>query len=114
MRNSMIVLSAAVLAFAGLPTAAMADDDDCLPRVPRDQWRSAVEIGKVAEDLGYTVREIEVDDGCYEVEASKDGRRYDLYFHPGTAELVEIDADDDDDDRRRGGSNRGSDSDRSF
>ena len=53
--------------------AALADDDEC--RVPRDQWQPREAVMQLAEQNGWTVRDFEIDDGCYEIEGrDQDGR----------------------------------------
>lgn len=57
--------------------------------VPRDQWLPPSEIAKKLSEKGYTVREIEADDGAYEAEmVDKSGMRIEAHVHPATAELL--------------------------
>lgn len=57
--------------------------------VPRDQWLPPSEIAKKLGEKGYKVREIEADDGAYEVEmVDKDGMRIEAHVHPATAEML--------------------------
>ena len=38
---------------------------------------------------GWQLRKVEIDDGCYEVEAiDREGRYVEVYFHPKTLERV--------------------------
>ena len=49
----------------------------------------------VAEAMGIEVREIDIDDGCYEVEGrNRDGRRIEVRLNPETGEQVSVDGDD--------------------
>ncbi len=72
-----LALLAAVTAIGA--TAAFADDDMLSfnrLKVPHDQWLSPQQITEKMASQGYTVREIESDDGAYEVEmTTKDGVR---------------------------------------
>jgi hypothetical protein len=78
--------------------AVLADDDDC--RVPRDQWQPREAAMQVAEANGWTVRDFEIDDGCYEIEGrDRDGREIEVKLDPATLQIVEMDYEDDDDDR---------------
>ena len=78
--------------------AALADDDDCF--APRDQWQSREAAMQVAEQNGWTVRDFEIDDGCYEIEGrDQDGREIEVKLDPATLQIVEMDYEDDDDDR---------------
>jgi len=38
--------------------------------------------------MGYEVRKVQEEDGCWEVKGTKDGKRVEAYFDPVTAELV--------------------------
>ncbi|MFX0546602.1 PepSY domain-containing protein [Roseovarius sp. S1116L3] len=93
----------AITLIALLPAgAALASDDDC--SVPRDQWQSKDAVMNHAEANGWTVREIEVDDGCYEVDArDRDGRKIEVKLDPATLAVVEMEYDDDDDGRGAAG-----------
>ncbi|WP_422370666.1 PepSY domain-containing protein [Hoeflea sp.] len=75
------------------PAAAFASDE--CPNVPRDQWMSDAAITEKAKGMGYDVRSIKVDDGCLEAYATdKDGKRVEVYFHPGTGEVLKVSEDD--------------------
>ncbi|PWE31275.1 PepSY domain-containing protein [Maritimibacter sp. 55A14] len=79
--------------------AALADDDDC--SAPRDQWQSREAAMQLAQQKGWTVRDFEIDDGCYEIKGrDADGREIEVKLDPATLQVVEMDYDDDDD---RGG-----------
>jgi hypothetical protein len=95
MRKTLIALSVVVALPAG---AALADDDDC--NAPRDQWQPREAALQVVEQNGWTVREFEIDDGCYEIEArDSSGREIEVKLDPATLEIVELEYEDDDDDR---------------
>ena len=81
-----------------LPAGSALADDDC--RAPRDQWRPHEAAMQVAEANGWTVRDFEIDDGCYEIEGrDRDGREIEVKLDPATLQIVEMDYEDDDDDR---------------
>lgn len=95
MRKTLIALSLGAALPAG---AALADDDDC--NAPRDQWQPREAALQVVEQNGWTVREFEIDDGCYEIEArDSSGREIEVKLDPATLEIVELEYEDDDDDR---------------
>lgn len=99
---------AAVAAFTGLAAlvagTALADDDEC--RVSMADWQPRAAVIKLAEDNGWTLHEIEIDDGCYEVEArNREGRDIEATLDPRTLAVIEIEYDDDDDEAR--GNRRG-------
>jgi len=78
---------AAVIFSALAPAAALASQE--CPDVPRDQWMSDAAITEKAKEQGYDVRSIKVEDGCLEAYAmDKDGKRVEVYFHPGTGEII--------------------------
>ena len=89
MRIKMLVpglLAATVTAMAAVP--AHASDDDCR-HVPRTEWRSMEDAAAAVKAKGYEVREIEIDDGCFEVKVlGKSGERMKLYLDPGSLEIV--------------------------
>jgi hypothetical protein len=74
----------------GFGTGAMATDDNAKRlNVPAAEWKSAAEIKDQLVSAGYRVREIETDDGAYEVDVvDKDGVRMELHVHPATGELL--------------------------
>jgi hypothetical protein len=86
-------LNAALLALAvtTIGTPALADDDLCNAD-PRDIWISEEEIAEKAEALGYQVRAVSVESGCWEIQGADDkdqGHR--IYFDPLTGEIVRHD-----------------------
>ncbi len=84
---------------AVLPAAALADDD-CF--VPMADWQPRDAVARMAEENGWTVRRIKIDDGCYEIDGTDaEGRRIEVTLHPGTLEVIEIEYEDDDDRRDR-------------
>ena len=81
---------ATVIAAIGLSTAATAGDNTRgRLNVPAADWKSAAEIKDKLVSAGYTVREIEKDDGAYEVDViDKDGTRMEFHVHPATGEIL--------------------------
>lgn len=62
---------------------------------PQSSWMSLKDIEAKATGMGYQVRKIEIDEGCYEVYAiDKDGKRVEAYLNPVTAEVVKTKIDD--------------------
>lgn len=84
------VLPAAVV-LLGVATFAMpslAGDEDC-PEHPRAEWMSQEAITAKAKELGYDVRGVKPDDGCYQVKGyDKYGKRVQAYFDPVSGELL--------------------------
>ena len=52
------------------------------------QWMSKAEITARVAALGFEIRKMQKEDGCWEVKGLKDGKRVEAYFDPVTAELV--------------------------
>lgn len=85
--TSRCALARAIAVFV-LPMTVMAVDSDTPP--PNAKPLSV--IIKQLEDTGYTVRDIEFDDGRYEVEArDKEGRERELKADPVTGKIRSID-----------------------
>ncbi|MCR8548910.1 PepSY domain-containing protein [Salipiger sp. P9] len=88
----------AILAFAAttlMAGTALADDDDCY--VPMADWQPRAEVAKLAEENGWTVRRIKIDDGCYEIRGQDaEGRRIEVKVHPATLAVLEVEYEDDD------------------
>lgn len=91
-------LIAPVLAF-GVATGAgiaIASDDGPKVDVPKEQWMTIAQVAEKLASEGYDVREIEIEDGAYEISArDQDGKRFKAYLHPATGEVLESKSDDD-------------------
>jgi hypothetical protein len=56
---------------------------------PKSGWQPTEKLEKQLTDLGWKVRRIKEDGGCYEVYAINDkGERVEAYFHPVTFDPV--------------------------
>lgn len=89
--------TAHLLALAAIVVAApaLADDSPYCGAAPKSEWMSAAAIAARLEADGYKVREIEVEDSCYEVHAiDKAGMRVETYVNPVTAAIVRTKTDD--------------------
>ena len=82
----------AVISF--LPAgAALADEDEC--HAPRDRWQPREAALQLAEQNGWSVREFDIDDGCYEIEGrDAEGRAIEVALDPETLEIVEFEYED--------------------
>ncbi len=92
-----IILATSLLALTGLSSVAHADNDHrrC-GNVPIADWMSETELRNRIAPLGLEIRNVDIDDGCYEVEArNRDGRKIEIGFNPQTGEQIWIDGDDD-------------------
>lgn len=92
MRKFLIV---PLLSIAAASAGAAFADEQFRIDAPRDQWLTIAQVTEKLTSEGYEVREVEMDDGVYEVEATtSDGRRIDAYVHPVTAEILKEEEDD--------------------
>lgn len=56
---------------------------------PESTWQPQSKLKELLTEKGWTVRQIKVDGGCYEVYAlDENGKRVEAYFHPQTLEAV--------------------------
>ncbi len=85
----MRLFTAAVLAttLVGCTTTAFAKER-CAYH-PRDKWMPIDRAVSKAESLGYEVRNVEADDGCWEVEGyDRNGGKVKLYLDPVSGEVI--------------------------
>lgn len=72
-----------------LPAGAVLADDDC--RVPTADWQPREAVMTLAEENGWTLRELEIDDGCYEIEArTREGHWVEAKLDPATLAVLKI------------------------
>ncbi|MCQ2005962.1 PepSY domain-containing protein [Rhizobium sp. NRK18] len=63
--------------------------DDC--EQPTRDWKGRDAVRALAEERGWLLRRIKIDDGCYEVYGQdEDGRRFEAKIDPVTLEVIEI------------------------
>jgi len=56
-----------------------------------DTWQSQEKLSAMLKEMGWEIRNIKVDGGCYEVYALDGNKeRVEAYFHPVTLERIEI------------------------
>ena len=83
-----------------LPAAVALADDDCF--VPMADWQARDAVAQLAEESGWTVRRIKIDDGCYEIDGSDlEGRRIEVTVHPATLQVIDLEYEDEEDRPRR-------------
>ncbi len=88
------ILVPVLAAFSCISLNVLASDDIQCSNTPKSEWLSEEEIKAKAIEMGYDVRRLKVDDGCYEINAiDPDGRKVEVYFHPITAEVVKTEDD---------------------
>jgi hypothetical protein len=95
MRKTLTILGC----LAAIPAGAALADDDSL--VPMTDWQPRQAVARLAEQNGWTVRRIETDDGCYEIDGrDREGREIEVTVHPATFQVIELEREDDDDEAR--------------
>ena len=87
-------IAATLLTLTALTGVAHADDDAKCGNAPQDQWMTEAAMKTKATELGFDVRQIKVEDGCYEVYGIKDGNKVEALFNPQTGVQVGVDGDD--------------------
>ena len=91
MQKIIITIVAATFA-AAVPAAA--SSKNC-GNAPQNQWMNLADITTKATGMGYKVRQVKVEDGCYEIHAvDKNGNRVEAHFNPVSAEVVKTKIDD--------------------
>lgn len=89
--RTFLIIPALALSMASIQPALALDDvfEGKRLNVPREQWLSPKQIADKLGEKGYKVREIETDDGTYEVEmVDKNGLRVEANIHPATGEIL--------------------------
>ena len=82
---------------AVFPAGAALADDDCF--APMVDWQPREAVARLADENGWTVRRIKIDDGCYEIDGrDASGRRIEATVHPSTLEIIDLEVEDEDDD----------------
>jgi len=85
-----------ILTLAATPfVASVALASPSCGNAPQSSWMSLKDVEAKATAMGYKVRQVKIEDGCYELYAiDKDGKRVEAYLNPVTAEVVETKIDD--------------------
>lgn len=85
MRKTLTVLALVAL----LPAGTALAEEGCF--VPMSDWQPREAVVKLAQEKGWAVRRIKIDDGCYEIDArDQAGKRIEVTVHPGTLEILRI------------------------
>ncbi len=88
-----IALTTAIAA----PQAALADND-C--NVPMDKWQSRDVVQQMATSLGWNVKRIKIDDGCYEIKGLNEaGKPFKAKINPQSLAIMKLKVRGMDDDR---------------
>ena len=56
---------------------------------PKEQWRNVEELKTQLTSKGWTIKNVKVDEGCYEVYGKdENGKKVEIYFDPVSFEAV--------------------------
>ena len=78
----MALIAAAVLA------AAPAFASETGPETPKEKWLRPEEVQARLQAKGYDVRRVKAEGTCFEVKATKDGKRVEAYVSPADGRIV--------------------------
>lgn len=88
MKKFITIVAAGVLTALSLSARASQDDVSCNASAGGPRLSAEAILAKVTE-MGYSVRKLEHEHGCYEVYATdKNGARVKLKMHPVTGQIV--------------------------
>lgn len=74
---------------AVFPAGIAMAEEDCI--APMADWQPRGAVAQLAEDNGWTIRRIKIDDGCYEINGrDAEGRRIEVKVDPTTLEIIEM------------------------
>lgn len=86
---SKIFYVATSLAFLTVISTAAASGDDVSCGQDKGQWMSKEQVSAKVTEMGYNVRRVKTEDGCYELYVlDKDGNKSELYMNPVTGDIV--------------------------
>jgi hypothetical protein len=81
------LMCATLLAFAAAGASAQ-HAESCEP-IPKDQWKPQAELERKLTDMGWKIRRVKIENGCYEVYGTDErGGKVEVFFHPKTLERV--------------------------
>ncbi|WP_026481163.1 PepSY domain-containing protein [Ahrensia sp. 13_GOM-1096m] len=88
------ILPIAAISLLATSGASFASEDMNCGSADKSTWMSEEAIMEKAKELGYEPAKLKVEDGCYEVYARKDGKKFEVFMNPVTAEVVKVKSDD--------------------
>tara|TARA_R110002124_G_scaffold227261_1_gene392547 strand:- start:1330 stop:1749 length:420 start_codon:yes stop_codon:yes gene_type:complete len=63
--------------------------DDCF--VPMSGWQPRAAVARLAEENGWQIRRIKIEDGCYQIYGlDSSGRRVEVKVHPATLDVIKL------------------------
>ena len=86
--KSATLLCAAALVFATSGSVFAQHAERC-EAIPKDQWKPKAELERKLTEMGWKVRRVKVENGCYEVYGTDEkGGKVEVFFHPKTLDRV--------------------------
>lgn len=83
------IISAALLGLGLMAASGAHAHGDFKCDVPKAEWKPQMELQRKLTAEGWKVRQVKVDNGCYEVYGfDNTGKRIEIYFNPKTFEKV--------------------------
>ena len=76
-----------VTALAAAAPLAAAAATTC-PETPRETWLKPADVQARLQSRGYDVRSVKREGSCFEVKATRDGKRVEAYVSPADAAIV--------------------------
>lgn len=85
MRKTLTILGLVMI----LPAGQALAEEGCF--VPMSDWQPREAVVKLAQDKGWSVRRIKIDDGCYEIDGKDQaGQSFEATVQPATLEVLKI------------------------
>ena len=85
MKAKLTLLTLAAVFAAGVASA----EDHCYE--PMSNWQPREAVTKLAEDNGWTLRRVRIDDGCYKIYGQDaEGRAIEVTINPATLEQIDF------------------------
>jgi hypothetical protein len=82
-------LSICAVLLALAHAAAYAQHAERCEPIPKDQWKPQAELERKLTDMGWKIRRIKIENGCYEVYGTDErGGKVEVFFHPKTFDRV--------------------------
>lgn len=88
------IIFAALLTTTAFDSAAFAESEHSCGNAPKEKWMTEDALKAKAVGMGFEVRQIKMEDGCYEVYGIKDGKKVEALFNPETGVQVGVEGDD--------------------
>lgn len=79
-------LIAAAALLAATPLVSLADEK--CTETPKEQWLRPEQVQSSLQAKGYDVRRVKREGTCYEVKATKEGKRISLHVNPADGTIV--------------------------